>query len=47
MRVVSDLCDHVYVLAAGAVIADGTPEEIQQDDAVITSYLGRGRAVNE
>ena len=34
-------------VAAGQVIARGTPEAIQQDDTVITSYLGRGRAVNE
>jgi neutral amino acid transport system ATP-binding protein len=47
MQVVSELCDTVFVLAAGQVIARGTPEAIQQDDTVITSYLGRGRAVNE
>jgi ABC-type branched-subunit amino acid transport system ATPase component len=47
MQVVSELCEKVYVLAAGAVIAEGTPDAIQQDDAVITSYLGRARAVNE
>ncbi len=47
MQVVSALCEHVYVLAAGAVIAQGTPDAIQQDDQVIASYLGRGRAVNE
>ena len=47
MQVVSELCEHVYVLAAGAVIAAGTPQEIQEDENVITSYLGRGRAVNE
>jgi ABC-type branched-subunit amino acid transport system ATPase component len=47
MQVVSSLCEQVYVLAAGAVIAQGTPEAIQQDEQVIASYLGRGRAVNE
>lgn len=45
MRAVSELCDRVYVLAAGTVIAEGTPQEIQQHDAVITSYLGRNRRV--
>jgi ABC-type branched-subunit amino acid transport system ATPase component len=47
MQVVSELCEHVYVLAAGAVIAAGAPQKIQEDENVITSYLGRGRAVNE
>ncbi len=47
MQVIGELCEHVYVLAAGALIAQGTPAEIQEDEAVITSYLGRGRAVNE
>jgi neutral amino acid transport system ATP-binding protein len=47
MQVVSSLCEHVYVLAAGTVIAEGTPAAIQADEDVITSYLGRGRAVND
>ncbi len=47
MRAVSELCEKVYVLAAGRVIAEGTPEEIQSDEEVITSYLGRGRTVVE
>jgi ABC-type branched-subunit amino acid transport system ATPase component len=47
IQVVSLLCEQVYVLAAGAVIAQGTPEAIQQDENVIASYLGRSRVVNE
>jgi ABC-type branched-subunit amino acid transport system ATPase component len=47
MQVVSELCEKVYVLAAGAVIAEGTPADIQSNDLVIESYLGRARAVNE
>jgi ABC-type branched-subunit amino acid transport system ATPase component len=47
MRAVSELCEKVYVLAAGKVIAEGTPEEIQTHEEVITSYLGRGRTVIE
>ena len=47
MQVVSSLCEQVYVLAAGSVIAEGTPGAIQHDEIVITSYLGRSRAVND
>jgi ABC-type branched-subunit amino acid transport system ATPase component len=47
MRAVSELCEKVYVLAAGKVIAEGTPEEIQTHEEVITSYLGRGRTMIE
>ena len=44
-QVVARLCDEVYVLAAGSVIARGTPEEIREDDNVITSYLGTNEDV--
>lgn len=46
-QVVASLCDEVWVLAAGSVIARGTPDEIREDDNVITSYLGRGREVDD
>ena len=47
MQVVRDALREVYVLAAGSVIAEGTPDEIREDENVITSYLGRGREVND
>jgi branched-chain amino acid transport system ATP-binding protein len=41
MHMVMDLADRVMVLDFGLVIAAGTPDEIQGDQAVIDAYLGR------
>ncbi len=40
MRMVMEICTHVVVLSQGAIIADGTPQEVQADDNVIAVYLG-------
>jgi branched-chain amino acid transport system permease protein len=41
---VLDVCDRVYVLAAGRVVASGTPDEILAHPEVISAYLGEAAA---
>jgi len=40
MGVVMDLSDRVVVLDHGVKIADGTPDQVMKDQAVIDAYLG-------
>lgn len=39
MKVISSLCDFVYVLDFGENLAAGKPEEVQQDEKVLKAYL--------
>jgi len=41
MNVVRQLCDSVSVLAEGAVLTEGTMDQVVADDRVIDAYLGR------
>ena len=40
MPMVMSISDRIYCLEAGLVIAEGAPESVRNDPAVIASYLG-------
>lgn len=40
MKVVMNLCEYIFVMAAGRMIAEGTPRQIYDSEEVISAYLG-------
>jgi len=43
ISLVMDVCDHIVVMDRGALLAEGTPSAVRNDERVITAYLGRPR----
>lgn len=46
MELVMKVCDLIWVLDAGKVIAAGTPDEVRNDPAVLAAYLGEDEEVD-
>ena len=44
MQAVMSLAQHVYVLAEGRILTDGSPQAVVGDARVIEAYLGQGAA---
>ena len=43
MKLVMGISDHVVVMAAGAVLKQGNPTDIQSDEDVLAAYLGKAK----
>ena len=43
MPMLMGLCDRIYAMESGRVIAEGTPEEVRNAPEVVASYLGTDR----
>jgi branched-chain amino acid transport system ATP-binding protein len=46
MRLIMGLCDRIHVLNYGRTIAEGRPEQIRREPAVIEAYLGAEEGIH-
>ena len=46
MKVVMGVCEYLWVMEYGALIANGTPDIIRNDPLVIRAYLGEDVVAN-
>jgi branched-chain amino acid transport system ATP-binding protein len=44
MALIMRICNRIYVLDYGQIIAEGTPEQIQAHPQVLRAYLGEAAA---
>ena len=44
MALIMRICNRIYVLDYGQIIAEGTPEKIRDDPQVVRAYLGEKAA---
>ena len=40
LPMILSISDRIYCMEAGAVIAEGTPDDVRNDPLVVASYLG-------
>jgi branched-chain amino acid transport system ATP-binding protein len=44
MALIMRICNRIYVLDYGQIIAEGPPEQIRDDPQVVRAYLGQAAA---
>jgi ABC-type branched-subunit amino acid transport system ATPase component len=47
MPLLMGLCDRIYAMDRGSILAEGTPDQIRHDPLVVSSYLGSDVAAIE
>jgi len=45
LKAIMSVCDHVIVMNYGEKLAEGPPEKMQNDPAVIEAYIGKAESI--